>query len=156
MKTQHVILALLMSIASISAAGQDEIKSEKFYFSKTVEGNVEEVTPKVKSVLKEQGFSVVTEIEMAKTLKEKIDGVDMKPYLILGACNAKYAWETIQKEEKIGVFLPCKVILKEQNNNMTEVVAVNPSKLMKMLGNEELDSIADDVSMKFKNALKNL
>jgi len=156
MKTQHLILALLMSIVTIYAAAQDEVKSEKFYFSKTVEGNIEEVTPKVKSVLKEQGFSVVTEIDMSKTLKEKIDDVNMKPYRILGACNAKYAWETIQKEENIGVFLPCKVILKEQNNNMTEVVAVNPSRLMKMLGNEGLNSIADEVSMKFKDALKNL
>jgi len=156
MKTKHLILAFLMSFATIAAIAQDEVKSEKFYFSKTVEGNVEEVMPKVKSVLKEQGFSVVTEIEMAKTLREKIDGVDMKPYRILGACNAKYAWETIQKEENIGVFLPCKVILKEQDNNMTEVVAVNPSKLMEMLGNEELNSIADEVSIKFKDALKNL
>jgi uncharacterized protein (DUF302 family) len=145
-----------MAIASISVSAQEEVKSEKFYFSKTVEGNVEEVTPKVKSVLKEQGFSVVTEIEMAKTLREKIDGVDMKPYRILGACNAKYAYETIQKEENIGVFLPCKVILKEQDNNMTEVVAVNPSKLMQMLGNEELNAIANDVSTKFKVALENL
>jgi uncharacterized protein (DUF302 family) len=156
MKTQHLILAFLMAIASISVSAQEEVKSEKFYFSKTVEGNVEEVTPKVKSVLKEQGFSVVTEIEMAKTLREKIDGVDMKPYRILGACNAKYAYETIQKEENIGVFLPCKVILKEQDNNMTEVVAVNPSKLMQMLGNEELNAIANDVSTKFKVALENL
>lgn len=156
MKTQHLILAFLMAIASISVSAQEEVKSEKFYFSKIVEGNVEEVTPKVKSVLKEQGFSVVTEIEMAKTLREKIDGVDMKPYRILGACNAKYAYETIQKEENIGVFLPCKVILKEQDNNMTEVVAVNPSKLMQMLGNEELNAIANDVSTKFKHALENL
>jgi len=156
MKTQHLILAFLMAIASITVSAQEEVKSEKFYFSKTVKGNVEEVTPKVKSVLKEQGFSVVTEIEMAKTLREKIDGVNMKPYRILGACNAKYAWETIQKEENIGVFLPCKVILKEQDKNMTEVVAVNPSKLMKMLGNEELNSIANEVSTKFKDALKNL
>jgi uncharacterized protein (DUF302 family) len=156
MKTQHLILAFLMAIASISVSAQEEVKSEKFYFSKTVEGNVEEVTPKVKSVLKEQGFSVVTEIEMAKTLREKIDGVDMKPYRILGACNAKYAYETIQKEENIGVFLPCKVILKEQDNNMTEVVAVNPSKLMQMLGNEELNAIANEVSTKFKVALENL
>lgn len=156
MKTQHLILAFLMAIASISVSAQEEVKTEKFYFSKAVEGNVEEVTPKVKSVLKEQGFSVVTEIEMAKTLREKIDGVDMKPYRILGACNAKYAYETIQKEENIGVFLPCKVILKEQDNNMTEVVAVNPSKLMQMLGNEELNAIANDVSTKFKVALENL
>ncbi|MGM0496400.1 MAG: DUF302 domain-containing protein [Bacteroidota bacterium] len=156
MKTQHLILALLMTIASISVSAQDEVKSEKFYFSKTVEGNIEEVTPKVKSVLKEQGFSVITEIDMSKTLNEKIDGVNMNPYRILGACNAKYAWETIQKEENIGVFLPCKLILKQKSNNTTEVVAVNPSKLMKMLGNEELNLIADDVSTKFKNALKNL
>ncbi|MDA3820845.1 MAG: DUF302 domain-containing protein [Candidatus Delongbacteria bacterium] len=130
--------------------------SEKYYFSKTVEGDFEEVTTKVKAALKEEGFSVVTEIDMAKALTEKLDEVNMQPYRILGVCNAQYAYATIQEEENIGVFLPCKLIIKQVSDNKTEVIAVNPEKLMKMLGNENLDSIAGEVSAKFKKVLKQL
>lgn len=156
MKPTQLITVLMMLIASVSLQAQDKVKAEKFYFSTTVNENIEEATQSVKSALKEQGFSVITEINMSKTLQEKIDGADMMPYRILGACNAKYAWETIQKEENIGVFLPCKVILKQKSNNQTEVVAVNPSELMRMLQNEELNDIAEEVSILFKKALQNL
>jgi uncharacterized protein (DUF302 family) len=156
MKPTQLITVLMMLIASVSLQAQDKVKAEKFYFSTTVNENIEEATQSVKSALKEQGFSVITEINMSKTLKEKIDGADMMPYRILGACNAKYAWETIQKEENIGVFLPCKVILKQTSAQQTEVVAVNPAELMRMLQNEELNDIAEEVSTLFKKALQNL
>lgn len=153
MKTFYVTLlsAVFMLSATLLSAQNDD-----YYFSKEVNGSFEEVTSKVKSSLKEQGFGIITEIEMDKTLKEKLDGVEMKPYRILGACNPKYAYETLQAEENIGLFLPCKVLIKQIDENRSEVVMVNPSALMKMLGNEDLIPIADDVTERFKEALNNV
>ncbi|MFO7880670.1 MAG: DUF302 domain-containing protein [Bacteroidota bacterium] len=130
--------------------------SEKYYFSKTVEGDFEEVSAEVKTLLKEEGFSVITEIDMAEKLKEKLDEVDMQRYRILGVCNSKYAYATIQQEENIGLFLPCKFLIIEIGDNKTKVVAVNTENLMKMLENDELNSIAADVNTKFKRVLKQL
>ena len=80
----------------------------------------------------------------------------MKAYRILGACNAKFAWQTLEKEENIGVFLPCKVLIKEKEAQKTQVVAVNPAYMIEMLGNPELTGIGDEVALRFKNALKKL
>ena len=150
------IMAFLLLGLSSCENSQKKNTSDKYYFSKMVEGNFEEVTTKVKTTLKEEGFSVITEIDMAETLNGKIEDAGMQPYRILGACNAQYAYTTIQQEENIGVFLPCKLIIKKADDNKTEVIAVNPENLMKMLGNDELNSIAAEVSDKFKNVLKKL
>ncbi|MCF8332092.1 MAG: DUF302 domain-containing protein [Bacteroidales bacterium] len=150
------IMAYLLFAFSSCERAQENNSSEKYYFSKTVEGDFEEITTKVKAALKEEGFSVITEIDMAETLNSKIEDSDMQPYRILGACNAQYAYTTIQHEENIGVFLPCKLIIKQVNNNTTEVIAVNPENLMKMLGNDDLNTIAVEVSDSFKKVLKKL
>ena len=155
MKTKQLFLGILLTAFSLSAFSQQNITEEKYYFSKTLKGDLETVTDKVKTALKDQGFGIVTEIDMHKTLKEKLD-VSMAGYRILGACNAKFAYKTVQKEENIGVFLPCKVLLKEKENNTVEVVAVNPARLMSMLGNDDLKPISEEVADLFKEALKQL
>ena len=155
MKKVSMLTGILMVFMTITAVAQDNVKEEKFYFTTTIEADMEEATARVKSALEDEGFGIVTEIDMDKTLHEKL-GKKMNAYRILGACNAKFAWETLQKEENIGVFLPCKVIIKETNDQEVEVVAVNPSELMKMLDNPQLMGVADEVSKRFKNALQNL
>ncbi|MFO7981408.1 MAG: DUF302 domain-containing protein [Candidatus Aminicenantes bacterium] len=150
------IMAFLLAGFSSCGNAPENNTSEKYYFSKTVEGDFEEVTAKVKAALKEEGFSVITEIDMAETLEEKLDEVDMQPYRILGVCNAKYAYATIQQEENIGLFLPCKLIIKQVSDNKTEVVAVNTENLMQMFENEELYDIAAKVNTIFKKVLKQL
>ncbi|MEJ2594615.1 MAG: DUF302 domain-containing protein [bacterium] len=127
-----------------------------YYFSREVDYSFDETIELTKASLKEQGFGIITEIEMDKTLKEKLDQVKMERYTILGACNPRFAYQTLQIEENIGLFLPCKVLIKEVNKNKTEVVMVNPSVLMKMLGNKELEGIADEVTVRFRTALQNL
>jgi len=146
---------MMLMVMTITAVSQENLRQERFYFSKTLDGTIEEATERVKSALQEQGFGIVTELDMHKTLNEKLDK-NMGAYRILGACNAKFAWETLQKEENIGVFLPCKVLIKQQSDNQVEVVAVNPSELMKMLNNPALTGIADKVSQRFKDALSQL
>ncbi len=129
---------------------------ESYYISKTINSTFEEASEKVKLALKEQEFGVITEIEMHEKLAEKIVDVDIKPYRILGVCNPKFAYETIKAEENIGLFLPCKVLVKYIDENTTEIVMVNPSSLMKMLGNEDLMKVADEVTVRFKKAMKTI
>ena len=131
-------------------------ESASYYFRATIESSFDETVTRTKASLKEQGFGIITELEMDKTLKEKLDNVEMKRYTILGACNPKFAYETLQIEENIGLFLPCKVLVKEISENETEVVMVNPSELMKMLGNDELTGVADKVTSRFQKALNDL
>ncbi len=149
--TSLLIIAILFISQTLSAQQQ-----ESYYFSKTVKGSFEEVTQRTKDELKKQGFGVITEIDMDVTLKEKLDNVDLRPYKILGVCSPKYAYETIQAEENIGLFLPCKVLVKDKGNGNIEVVMVNPTVLMKMLGNSELDKVAQKVTDRFTLALKNI
>jgi uncharacterized protein (DUF302 family) len=146
-----LIMLVVFGIATIQAQ-----ENENFYFLKTVEGSFEDVTQKVKSALKDQGFGVVTEIDMEIKINEKLPDANMKPYKILGVCNPFFAYKTLQIEENIGVFLPCKAIVKDLGNGTIEVVIVNPAALMGMLNKPELTSIAEEVSQKFKDALKNM
>lgn len=155
-KVQILLAGLLLSVFSLSAQVENNPKAtDNYYFSKNVKGNIESVTKIVKESLKAEGFGVVTEIDMDKTLKEKID-VDFKPYRILGVCNATYAYQTLQLEENIGVFLPCKMVLKQMDENTVEVVSVNPSALMQMLGNDELTKVAGEVTVKLQRVVENL
>lgn len=154
MKTVRTFLVFALALLFTSILSAQE--NDSYYFSKEVNGSFEDVIKKTKSSLKEQGFGIITEIEMDKTLKEKLDDVDMQRYTILGACNPKFAYQTLQVEENIGLFLPCKVLVKEIDKDKSEVVMVNPSELMKMLGNEKLTGVADEVTKRFKIALENL
>jgi len=154
MKNLKIILSsmIMLFIMSTLSAQPDG----KYYFSKTVEGTFEEVTAKTKAELKKQDFGVITEIDMDAKLKEKLGDVDMKPYKILGVCSPSFAWQTIQVEENIGLFLPCKVLVKDLGDGKVEVVMVDPAALMGILHKEELVTIADKVSEKFRAALKNI
>src|SRR4030042_3994194 len=82
-----------------------------------VVGNLEEVKPKVVEALKSQGFGILTEIDVQKTLKQKID-VDFKPYQILGACNPLFAYRALSADESIGLLLPCNVVLMQENDGV--------------------------------------
>ena len=145
------IVIMLLSIQYLSAQ-----KNEKYYFNKTLNSSFEETDTKLRAVMKEQGFGVISEIDMDVKLKEKLSDVKLKPYRILGFCNPGYAYQTIQEEENIGLFLPCKVLIKDLGNEKTEVVMVNPSALMNTLGNKKLDIIAKKVTRKFLAALEKL
>lgn len=144
---------LLVSVTLLFLFIATAQETPEYYFSKTIKASFEETTQKVKEALKAQQFGVITEIAMDKKLAEKLPDVHIEPYLLLGACNPKFAYETMQKEENIGLFLPCKVLIKYKDKNTTEVVMVNPSVLMQMLGNKELNGIADEVTQRFKKAL---
>lgn len=146
-----IYMTLLLSIVTVFTAS-----AGNYYMNRTVDGSFEEVIQKTKDVLKEQGFGVTVENRMDKMLQEKLDNVDMKPYMILGVCNPGFAYKVLKEEENIGLFLPCKVLVKKIDDSKSEVVLINPSEVMKNIGNKDLDKVADKVTERFKKALKNL
>ena len=127
----------------------------KYYFEKTTRYTFEEAVIKVTEKLKEEGFGVLSEIDIHEKLKEKL-GVDFRKYKILGACNPAFAYQALQKEDKIGVMLPCNVIIQEKSDGTIEVAAVDPVASMSAIENPELKNIALEVQKKLKNVIDKL
>ncbi len=128
----------------------------KYYFNTILKDtSFEEAIDKVTAALKEEGFGVLTEIDVQATLKKKID-VDFKKYRILGACNPHFAYKALQSEDKIGVFLPCNVIVEENDNGEVEVAAVDPIASMSSVENDSLGGIAVEVQQKMKRVIEAL
>ncbi len=127
------------------------------YYYNTVlkEKNFEKAIEKVTLELKNEGFGVLTEININETLKNKL-GVDFKKYRILGACNPPYAYEALTQEEKIGLFLPCNVVVLENDKGDIEVAAVDPVASMISVKNDKLGSVAQEIRQKLKNVIGKL
>ena len=124
-----------------------------YYFSTTLTGtSFDEAIEKVTEELKKEGFGVLTEIDVKATLKKKID-VDFKPYRILGACNPAFAHKALSAEDKIGVFLPCNVVVSQNDNGDIEVSAVDPIASMTSVKNDSLGDIAGQVQEKLKRVI---
>ncbi|MFA5300362.1 MAG: DUF302 domain-containing protein [Lutibacter sp.] len=126
-----------------------------YYFNKTIKGTFEEVIDKVTQGLKEEGFGILTEIDVTATLKKKLD-VNFKKYRILGACNPPYAYKALQAEDKIGTMLPCNVIVQEIEEGVIEVAAVNPIASMQAVENKKLSDIANEITSMLENVIKKL
>lgn len=126
-----------------------------YYYSKILDLPFEEAIEKTTAALKEEGFGVLTEIDIKSTLKEKLD-VDFKKYQILGACNPPLAHKALSSEDHIGLMLPCNVIVQEHENGDVEVSAVDPVASMQAVENEELGSVANEVQSLLKKVIENL
>jgi len=126
-----------------------------YYFSKTIALPFDEAVGRVKAELKKDGFGVLTEIDVRRTLKEKL-GVDFRPYRILGACNAPYAYRALQAEDKIGTMLPCSVIVQELGPGKVEVAAIDPLASMAAVKNEDLGAIGLEVREKLRAVIDRL
>lgn len=120
--------------------------------SKTVETSFEETVDHITTELQNEGFGIITEIDLKSKFKEKLSK-DFRNYKILGACNPKIAFEAIQKESHIGVMLPCNVLVQEHENGKVEVSAINPMQSIGVAGNPELNAMAQQVTEKLKAAL---
>ncbi len=108
-----------------------------YYFCKTVEAPFDTVVDRTRDALMSQGFGVVSEIDVTKTLKSKI-GVDFRPYLILGACNPTLAHQALELEDHIGTMLPCNVVVQDLGGGRTEVAAIDPAASMRAVENPAL------------------
>jgi uncharacterized protein (DUF302 family) len=127
----------------------------EYYFSKTLNVSFDEAVKVTTEALKNEGFGVISEINMHEKLKEKL-GVDFKRYKILGACNPPLAYKALQAEEKIGTMLPCNVLVIEQGQNETEIAAVNPVASMQAITNPALEETALEVTNKLRRVINKL
>ena len=126
-----------------------------YYLSKTLETPFEAAIEKVTEALKKEGFGVLTEIDMQATMKKKLD-VDIQKYRILGACNPPLAYQAIQAEDKIGLMLPCNVIVQEVAGGGTEVAAIDPVASMQAVNNPKLGEVGEQVRGKLQRVIDSL
>lgn len=127
----------------------------EYYFNTTLKEDFDKVIEKVTNALQNEGFGVLTEINVNETLKKKLD-VDFRRYQILGACNAPYAYEALKAEDKIGTMLPCNVIVQQKDGNVVEVAAINPMASMQAVKNEVLAEVAKEITEKLKTIIDNI
>jgi uncharacterized protein (DUF302 family) len=126
-----------------------------YYIGKTTALSFDEAVARVTQELKKEGFGILTEIDVQKTLKEKL-GVSFKKYRILGACNPPLAHQALEAEDKIGVMLPCNVIVQETADGKVELSAVDPMASMEAINKPALRQIAQQVKEKLTKVLQNL
>jgi len=126
-----------------------------YYFSKTLKLSFEEAVIKVTEDLKKSGFGIITEIDVKETLKKKLN-VDFRKYKILGSCNPPYAYKALQAEDKIGLMLPCNVIVQELQGGKVEVAAIDPVASMAAVNNPRLGEVGQEVRIKLKAVIDNL
>ena len=126
-----------------------------YYFSKVVDDNFDDAIERVTKHLADAGFGVLTTIDVSATLKKKLD-VDFQRYTILGACNPGFAYKALQAEDKIGVMLPCNVIVQEKSDGKVEVSAVDAMASMMAIENEPLGGVATQVQGMLKNVIEGL
>ena len=115
-----------------------------YYFSKAIGMHFAQAVQHVTDALANEGFGVLTTIDVRATLKKKLD-VDFRPYTILGACNPEFALKALQSEDMIGTMLPCNVVVQDIGKGMVEVSAVDPVASMMAVKNPKLSSIAGEV-----------
>lgn len=127
----------------------------KYFFSKTISQDFDSVIQKVSEALKSEGFGILAEVDIKDILKKKID-VDFKKYRILGACNPPLAYKALSAEDKIGLMLPCNVVVIEQENGKTEVAAIDPVASMQAVENESLMDTATEVRNKLQKVIESL
>lgn len=126
-----------------------------YYVSAKLQVPFDDAIARAEAALKTEGFGVISRIDIQQTLKSKID-VDFRPYTILGACNPTLAHEALQLEDKVGLMLPCNVIVQKSGSDEVEVAAIDPVASMQGISNPELMKAAGVVRDKLARAIERL
>jgi uncharacterized protein (DUF302 family) len=124
-----------------------------YYFNKTLTASFEDAIARTSAALKAEGFGIITEIDVQKTMQEKL-GVAFRKYRILGACNPKLALESLELEDKIGTMLPCNVVVQERPGDKVEVAAIDPVASMLAIDNPRLKDAASQVAARLKRVIE--
>lgn len=119
----------------------------------TVTSSFEETLARTKAALTEEGFGVLCEIDVAKTLKEKLNAT-FRPYTILGSCNPRLAHQALTAEDDLGLLLPCNIVVAADENGRTRVSAIDAAAMMRMVGNEKLEPISAEVNERLHRVLQ--
>jgi len=126
-----------------------------YYFSKIVKMPFDIAISRVTEELKKEGFGILTDIDVQETLKKKLN-VDFQKYKILGACNPPFAHKALEVEDKIGLMLPCNVVVQEISNCEVEVAAIDPIASMQAVENPKIKEVAEQVRSKLRTVINNL
>ena len=116
-----------------------------YYFSKVTPLSFEKAIDRVTALLQEQGFGIITQIDVTNTFKQKL-GVDFRKYRILGACNPAFAHEVLTKDPMVGLLLPCNVVVQEHPDGKVEVSAINAKVSMDITRSKGVDDVACKVT----------
>lgn len=130
------------------------MNKQRYGFGTTLDLPVEQAIERVTAALKEEGFGVLTTIDVQKTMKEKLD-VDFEPYVILGACNPHLAHRALGAVHDIGLLLPCNVIVHAEGDQ-TRIEVADPIAMMRIVGNSALDSVAQEARSRLESAVERL
>lgn len=126
-----------------------------YYFAQTLSASFDDAVSRTVAALKEEGFGIITEIDLKETFKRKLD-IDFRRYKILGACNPHLALEALKLEDKVGTMLPCNVIVQERGEGQVEVAAIDPVASMQAIGNAALAQKAQAVRQKLQSVIERL
>jgi uncharacterized protein (DUF302 family) len=126
-----------------------------YYFAKTLTGGFDDAVRHTMELLKQEGFGIITEIDVKETLKKKIN-VEFRKYLILGACNPALAHKALETEDKVATMLPCNVVVQEIADGQVEVAAIDPVASMQAIDNPRLKAAAEEVSEKLRTVIASL
>lgn len=126
-----------------------------YYFSKIIDKSFYEAIDYATAKLQEEGFGIITEIDVTETFKKKLD-VDFRNYRILGACSPAHAYRALTAEDKVGTMLPCNVIVQELESGKVEIAAIDPVASMMAVTNNQLGDLAYEVQTKLKKVIESL
>lgn len=124
----------------------------EYGYKRVINDSFESVEAKAREMLAEQGFGVLTEVNVKNTLKEKLD-IDFGKYQILGACNPSLAFEALSSELGVGLFMPCNVVVWENEDKSTTVASIDAKTMSDLIQNDQIDALAERVNSLLKIAL---
>jgi len=124
-----------------------------YHFSKKIHCAFDKAVEKVEDELKKQGFGIISRINIQEIFRKKLN-TGFRKYIILGACNPQYAYEALQEEDKMGIFLPCNVVLQEHADDEIEISVINPVEVMNSTGNLNLKTFAEELKQSLKRVLE--
>jgi uncharacterized protein (DUF302 family) len=128
-------------------------KVKNYAFNTVLDAAYEDAIPKIRDALKEEGFGVLSEIDVKDTLKKKLDK-EFRKYVILGACNPPYAYQSLGADLDVGLLLPCNIIVYETDDKKAYIAAINPVFALEIIQSQELKDLAEEVSEKLKRVIE--
>ncbi len=126
-----------------------------YSLNKVVQISFADACEKITAMLKKEGFSIMTEIDVTATLKRKL-GLNFKNYKILGACIPHFAYRALTVEPSIGVLLPCNVVVFELDDGQTEVAAIDPGAMMTLINNPAMKDVEAEIQSKLENVINGM